>query len=217
MTGVTAHHLRVQGGRGLKGMGRMIGSATSWTASKVKQAARERQLRAEKRRAEKAIEKITQPLSPAPEPSLPPVPKKKRALPRLRRPKQPKPERALPPLVVLETGPGLPPALRLADAVEQRGGALVAVDSVEQIFGDRDFKSVRTIIMARPRPIAEWPAAFQSVRNRAKGRVIFAVVAIAPSGSIARDFRDDNFVLPSPLTPESLATALDSAGWQLPD
>jgi hypothetical protein len=213
-TGVATYHLRVKGGTGLRRVGRMFGDASSWTVSRARQAAEQRRQRAEQRRTRKAAEVTVRPEQESDAP-LTQAPKKE-AVAQKKREKKTRGREKLPPLVVLEKMPGMPPAEVLADEVEARGGALVIVDSVHEVFSDRDFPSVHTIVLARPHPFGELPMVYETIRRQAPGRALFAIVAIPSTGPMARDLEEDNFVIASPLTVQSWSSALETAGWKLP-
>lgn len=210
-TAVTAHRIRLGGISGLRWAGRLLVHVSARTTNGVRHAA------AERRRSRQAAKVKVTPQENG-SGRLPPTPGNRGFRPKgeQKKTKRRRPGK-LPALVVLEGSPGLPPAGTLAEAVEARGGALVIVDSIEEIFADRDFRSVHTIVLTRQRPFAELPSVYETIRGRAPGRAVFAVVTIPPNGSIARDLAADSFVIPSPLTVESWVSALASAGWELPD
>ena len=101
----------------------------------------------------------------------------------------------------------------LAEIVERRGGALVVVDSVEEVFRDRDFDSVHTIVLAKPRPMADWPEAYATAKKRAGDRDVFAVVALPPTGAVTQALSRDRFVMAPPVTPDVWMRALEDHGW----
>ena len=143
-------------------------------------------------------------------------PQPARSSPRLPRfAKQSKPA-ALPPLLVFEAPPpGVVPAA-LLDTITARGGAVVAVDSVEEIFRDPDFRSVRGIVLARARPLAEWPTVLASMRLRAPGRALLAIVSAPRFGPAAVSWAHDPAILIPPVSEKHWNPALHRAGWLSP-
>ncbi len=143
-------------------------------------------------------------------------PQPARSSPRLPRfAKQSKPA-ALPPLLVFEAPPpGVVPAA-LLDTITARGGAVVAVDSVEEIFRDPDFRSVRGIVLARARPLAEWPTVLASMRLRAPGRALLAIVSAPRFGPAAVSWAHDPAILIPPVSEKHWDPALHRAGWLSP-
>jgi hypothetical protein len=122
----------------------------------------------------------------------------------------------LPPILVFEAPPpGVTPRA-LIDATVARGGAVVSVESVEEIFGDADFGSVRAIVLTRARPLAEWPMAIQRVRQRAPGRVVLAVVPVPRFGPSAVTWARDPAILLPPVSEKDWNPALHRAGWLAP-
>jgi hypothetical protein len=122
----------------------------------------------------------------------------------------------LPPILVFEAPPpGVVPGA-LLEAVTARGGAVVTVDSVEEIFGDPDFRSVRAIVLARSRPLAEWPTALASVRLRAPGRALLAIVSAPRFGPAAVTWAHDSAILVPPVSEKDWGPALHRAGWLSP-
>jgi hypothetical protein len=130
------------------------------------------------------------------------------------KPKKPSaPLETLPPLLVLEAPPPgvVPKALLLA--VAERGGAVVTLPNVEEVFGDPDFASVRALILARSRPLADWPGAIQRARDRAPGRLVLAVVPVPRFGPAAVTWGRDSSVLLPPVSEKDWGPALERGGW----
>lgn len=123
---------------------------------------------------------------------------------------------ALPALLVFEAPPpGVVPDALLA-AVGVRGGAVVAVDSVEEIFDDADFAEVRAIVLTRSRPLAEWPTVLASVRERAPGRLLLAIVPAPRFGPAAVSWAHDPAILLPPVSEKDWGPALHRGGWLSP-
>jgi len=130
-----------------------------------------------------------------------------------RRVKQAAPE-TLPEILVFEVPPpGIVPRALLA-AVGERGGAVVTVESLEEVFGDRDFASVRALVLTRARPLGEWPEAIRSARQRAPGRVVLAVVPMPPFGPASLGWLRDPAVVGAPVQDKDWEPALVRAGWR---
>jgi hypothetical protein len=104
----------------------------------------------------------------------------------------------------------------LLAAVGARGGAVVAVDSVEEIFDDPDFGEVRAIVLARSRPLAEWPTALASVRERAPGRLLLAIIPAPRFGPAAQSWAQDPAILLPPVSEKDWGPALHRGGWLSP-
>lgn len=119
----------------------------------------------------------------------------------------------IPELLVFETPPpGLVPAALLA-AVAQRGGAVVTVQGLDEVFDDPDFDSVRAIILARSRPLGEWPAAIQYTRERSPGRTVLAIVPAPRFGPTGLAWVSDPGILVPPVADGDWSPALHRAGW----
>lgn len=123
----------------------------------------------------------------------------------------------LPPLVVLEVGPGLPDVARLAALVEARGGGLVVVPRVEDVLADPDWAAVQSVVLARSRPLAEWPDVLERVERRAPGRTVHAVVSLPPHAAERLSLRNDRRVLRAPLTEATWGAVLDGTTWPTAD
>jgi hypothetical protein len=154
--------------------------------------------------------------APAPAPSLLPMP----SSPSPSRARRSRVQRAsnepLPSLIVLEAPlAGVIPAALVHAAVE-RGAAVVTVESAEEAIRDPDFGSVRAIVLTRSRPLAEWEKALASVRARAPGRIVMAIVAAPRLGPAAVTWRRDPGILNPPVGDGDWAAALVRMGWTPP-
>lgn len=119
----------------------------------------------------------------------------------------------LPPLLVFEAPPpGVVPRSLLA-AVSERGGAVVTVETLDEVFGDRDFASVRALVLTRARALAEWPEAIRRARERAPGRTVMAVVPMPPYGPASLGWLRDRGVIGAPVQEKDWEPALERAGW----
>jgi hypothetical protein len=119
----------------------------------------------------------------------------------------------LPPLLVFEAPPpGVVPRALLS-AVGERGGAVVTVENLEEVFRDRDFASVRAVVLTRARALAEWPEAIRRTRERAPGRTVMAVVPMPPFGPASLGWLRDSAVIGAPVQEKDWEPALDRAGW----
>jgi hypothetical protein len=119
----------------------------------------------------------------------------------------------LPPLLVFEAPPpGVVPRALLA-AIGERGGAVVTVESLEEVYRDRDFASVRALVLTRARALAEWPEAIRRARERAPGRVVLAVVPIPSFGPASLGWLRDSAVVGAPVRDPDWEPALSRAGW----
>jgi len=120
---------------------------------------------------------------------------------------------ALPPLLVFEAPPpGVVPRALLA-AMGERGGAVVTVESLDEVFGDRDFASVRALVLGRARPMGEWPQAIRRAREQAPGRAVLAVVPVPSFGRMSLGWLRDPAVLEAPVQDHDWEPALERAGW----
>jgi hypothetical protein len=119
----------------------------------------------------------------------------------------------LPPLLVFEAPPpGVIPRALLA-AVGDRGGAIVTVESLEEVYRDPDFPSVRALVLARARALAEWPEAIRKARERAPNRSVLAVVPPPPFGPASLAWLRDPGVILAPVKDSDWEPALKRAGW----
>src|SRR5262249_20324766 len=119
----------------------------------------------------------------------------------------------LPPLLVFEAPPpGVVPRALLA-AIGERDGAVVTVESLDEVFGDPDFASVRALVLGRARPMGEWPEAIRRARERAPGRAVLAVVPVPAFGRAALAWLRDPAVLDAPVRDADWEPALKRAGW----
>lgn len=123
------------------------------------------------------------------------------------------PPTTLPPLLVFEAPPpGVVPRALLA-AVGDRGGAIVTVESLDEVFGDPDFPSVRALVLARARALAEWPEVIRRTRERAPNRCVLAVVPAPPFGPASLAWLRDPGVMLAPVKDLDWEPALKRAGW----
>lgn len=119
----------------------------------------------------------------------------------------------LPPLLVFEAPPpGVVPRALLA-AIGERGGAVVTVESLEEVYADPDFASVRAVVLGRARPMSEWPQVIRAVRERAPGRAVLAVVPVPSFGRSALAWLRDPAVVEAPVQDPDWEPALERAGW----
>jgi hypothetical protein len=119
----------------------------------------------------------------------------------------------LPPLLVFEAPPpGVVPRALLA-AVGDRGGAVVTVEDLEEVYRDRDFSSVRAVVLTRARALGEWPEAIRRTRERAPGRTVMAVVPMPPFGPASLGWLRDPGVVGAPVGEKDWEPALTRAGW----
>lgn len=118
-------------------------------------------------------------------------------------------------LVVVEAGPGLPPATILARHVDALGGALAVVPRIEEALGDRDWKHVRTVLLARPRPFGEWRGLLDRLEEGKRSPRAFALLPpqVGPVPLPARDAR----VVAGPLSENRWAALLAQSGWFRPE
>jgi hypothetical protein len=119
----------------------------------------------------------------------------------------------LPPLLVFEAPPpGIVPRALLA-AVGERGAAVVTVEDLEEVYRDRDFASVRAVVLTRARALGEWPEAIRRARERAPGRTVMAVVPMPPFGPASLGWLRDPGVVSAPVGEKDWEPALTRAGW----
>ena len=119
----------------------------------------------------------------------------------------------LPPLLVFEAPPpGVVPRALLA-AVGERGGAVVTVEHLDEVYRDRDFASVRALVLTRARALAEWPEAIRQAREKAPGRTVMAVVPMPPFGPASLGWLRDSGVVGAPVQDADWEPALERAGW----
>jgi len=119
----------------------------------------------------------------------------------------------MPPLLVFEVPPpGVVPRALLA-AVGERGGAVVTVETLDEVFGDPDFPSVRALVLTRSRALAEWPEAIRKTRERAPNRSVLAIVPAPPFGPSSLAWLRDPGVILAPVKDLDWEPALKRAGW----
>ena len=221
---LAAHLTRRHGGRAARELSHWIGRAAVASYGATRSAARYWQERRRARTADRSANRGPARSAPhTPSIAASPValplssPHRRSSLPPAAAgPKRGRRQANILPLVVVEEGPGLPPPTILAESVEALGGGLAVVRRIEDVLLDRDWKHVRTVLLARPRPLGEWRGVLDRIEGPDRTRRAFALL---PRGEgLARlPSSGDVRVLAGPLSTSRWEDLLGQSGWVRPE